>query len=130
MEAGVIPADLLRRSPRWTLEQVADLALQNDVGRQPDRIAVTLGFEELVNLRIGEGRVPSEIAPLHRASVARNHRLQHGPPAISRMDISGPQGTSLQIAELVEHEQRMITGAGKMPIIGAAFLCAVGRTFA
>jgi len=32
--------------------------------------AVALGFEELVDLRVGEGGVAAEIAPLHRAPVA------------------------------------------------------------
>jgi len=32
------------------------------------------------------------------------------------------------IAELVEHEQRVITSAAEMPVVGAAFLLAVGRT--
>ena len=56
-EAGEEAAYFLRRSPDRTLEQVSDLALQDGVGRQPDRIAVALGFEELVDLRIGKGCV-------------------------------------------------------------------------
>src|SRR5216683_1686465 len=62
-EAGVVPAHLKRRSTDGTREQVSDLALQDGVGRQPDRIAVALGFEELVDLRVGEGRIAAEIAP-------------------------------------------------------------------
>jgi hypothetical protein len=46
-EAGEEAAHFLRWSPDRTLEQVSDLALQDGVGRQPDRIAVALGFEEL-----------------------------------------------------------------------------------
>jgi hypothetical protein len=46
------------------------------------------------------------------------------------MDIARPQGATLQIAKLVEHEQRMITGAAEMPIVGAAFLLAIGRALA
>src|SRR5947207_430605 len=38
---------------------------------------LTFGAEGvIVNLRVGEGRVAAEIAPLHRASVAGDHRLQ------------------------------------------------------
>jgi len=44
--------------------------------------------------------------------------------------VARAQGAPLQIAELVEHEQRMITGAAEMPIVGAAFLCAVSRALA
>ena len=43
------------------------------------------------------------------------------------MDIAGTQGATLQIAELVEHEQRMVTGAAKMAVPGGAFLLAEGR---
>src|SRR3954471_18819232 len=67
---------------------------------------------------------------LHDAPVTRNHRLQHRTPTIGTMDVARPQGTPLDVAELVEHEQRMIAGAGEMAVIGAAFLFAVGGSFA
>jgi hypothetical protein len=37
-EIGMEPTHLVRRSPDRTLEQVADPALQDLVGRQPDRV--------------------------------------------------------------------------------------------
>jgi hypothetical protein len=43
------------------------------------------------------------------------------------MDVPGTQRASFQIAELVEQEQRMITGAGIVPIPDAVFLLAMGR---
>ena len=46
------------------------------------------------------------------------------------MHVVRAQGALLQIAKLVEHKQRMISGAAEMPTVGAAFLCAVSRTFA
>ena len=46
------------------------------------------------------------------------------------MDVSGPQGAALQIAKLVEHEERVIAGAPEMAVVGAAFLFAVGRALA
>jgi hypothetical protein len=46
------------------------------------------------------------------------------------MDVARPQGASLDIAELVEHEQRVIAGAAEMAVIGAVFLLAVGWAFA
>src|ERR1700694_4208161 len=119
-EAGVIPAHLKRRSTDGTREHVADLALQNVVGRQPYRIAIALGFEELIDLRIGEGRVAAEIAPLHRASVTGDHRLQNVPPAGGAVDVSRTQRAPLQIAELVEHEQRVIARTAEVPIVGTA----------
>ncbi len=53
-EAGVVAAHLIRRSTHRALEEVANLALQDVVGRQASH---ALGFEELVNLRVSEGRV-------------------------------------------------------------------------
>jgi hypothetical protein len=44
--------------------------------------------------------------------------------------VARTQRTPLQIAKLVEHEQRVITIAPEMPVVGAAFLFAVGRAFA
>src|SRR4051812_46039770 len=59
-EAGVVAPYLVRRSPDRALQQMSDLVLQDLVGRQPDRVARTLGFEELVNLGIREGCVTPE----------------------------------------------------------------------
>jgi hypothetical protein len=44
--------------------------------------------------------------------------------------VARTQRTPFQIAELVEHEQRVIAGAPEMAVVGAAFLFAVGRAFA
>ena len=60
-EAGVVAPYLVRRSPDRAFEQMSDLVLQDRVGRQADRVACTLGFEELVYLGIGEGCVTPEI---------------------------------------------------------------------
>src|SRR4051794_15707176 len=129
-EAGVIAPYLVGWSPDRALQQMSDLILQDLVGRQPDRVACTLGFKKLVDLGIGESGVASKIQMLHNAPVTRNHWLQQRAPAVSTMDIARPQYASLDVAELIEHEQRMIAGTGEMPVVGAAFLFAVGRAFA
>src|ERR1700704_334533 len=46
------------------------------------------------------------------------------------MDVPRAQGASFQIAELVEHEERVVAGAAEMPVVGAALLLAVGRALA
>jgi hypothetical protein len=46
---------------------VFDLVLHDAVGRQPDHVTHVFGFKELVDLRVGEGRIAAEIAPLHSA---------------------------------------------------------------
>src|SRR5438067_13290584 len=71
----------MRRSTNGTREQIANLALQDAIGRQPDHVAVVPGFEELVDIRVGEGCIATEIEPLPRAPVAGDHRLQHRSPA-------------------------------------------------
>jgi hypothetical protein len=45
------------RSPDRALEQVSDLVLQDAIGWQTDRVSGTLGFEQLVDLGIGEGSI-------------------------------------------------------------------------
>src|SRR3954453_17642411 len=129
-EAGVIAPYLVGWSPDRSLQQISDLILQDLVGRKPDRVACTLGFKKLVDLGIGESGVASKIQMLHNAPVTRNHRLQQRAPAVSTVDVARPQCASLDIAELVEHEQRMIAGTSEMPVVGATFLLAVGRAFA
>ena len=60
-EVGVVPPHLVRRTPDRAREQVADPLLQDLVGGKADRILDPLGFEELVDLGIGEARVGAEI---------------------------------------------------------------------
>ena len=76
-EAGVVAAHFMRRPADRALQQIADPALQDAVGREPDRVADPLGFEELVDLGVGECRITSEIETLHCVPVAGDHWLQH-----------------------------------------------------
>src|SRR3954464_15739814 len=80
--------------------------------------SVALGFQELVDLRIGEGGIAPEGAALHLVPVARHHGLQHLAPAIRRVHVPGPQRTAFQVAELIEHEQRVVAGAAEMAVVG------------
>src|SRR4051794_36644269 len=67
---------------------------------------------------------------LYDAPVTRDHRLQQRAPAVGTMDVARSQRAPFNVAELVKHKQRVIAGASKMPVIGAAFLLAVGRALA
>src|SRR3954451_7663216 len=124
-ETGVIASYLVRGSPDGALQQMPDLVLQDRVGRKPDRVAGTLGFKKLIDLGIGESGVASEIQMPHDAPVPCDHRLQHRAPTIGTMHIARPQCASLDVAELIKHEQRVVTGAAEMPVVSAAFLFAV-----
>jgi hypothetical protein len=117
---------------RWaadrTLQQPGDALLEDGIDWQPDRVFVTLGFQEFVKLRVGKCGIAAEIAALHLVSVTRNDRLQNIAPAIRGVHVLGPQRTPLQITELAEHEQRMIAHAGEMAVVGGALLRTMGFT--
>jgi hypothetical protein len=53
-------------------------------------------------------------------------RLEHAVPAVGAVHVAGTQGAAFEITELVEHEQRMIAGAGVMPVPDAHLLLAMG----
>src|SRR5215470_5092930 len=129
-EARMTPAHTVRGSSDRTLEQIADAVLEDPVGRQADRIFDLLGFQELVDLRHGERCVSAEIDTRELALVASNDRLEHAVPAVGAVHVAGTQGAAFEITELVEHEQRMIAGAGVMPVPGAHLLLAMGRAHA
>jgi len=43
------------------------------------------------------------------------------------MNVARTQRAALQVAELVEHEQRVVAGAGEVAVVGGAFLFAMRR---
>ncbi len=107
---------------------MADPVLQDSVRRQPDRILVAFGLQELVDLGVGKGGIGAEVAAEVALPVAGHDRFEHVLPAVRRMDVARAQCRTLQIAELVEHEQRVVAGAGEVAVVGGAFLIAMGRT--
>src|SRR5215472_12224842 len=54
------------------------------------------------------------------ASIALHDRVEHILPAVGAVDIAGTQRAAFQITELIEHEQRVITGVGVMAETGAS----------
>ena len=117
---------MVGRAGDGTREQVSDACLKNRVGLETDRVLVTLGFQELIEVRRGEGRIASEVAPHLPIPITGNHGFQNVVPAMGAMDVAGAQGAPLQIAKLVEHKQRMIAGTPEVPVVGRALLIAVG----
>ena len=110
------------------LEQVADPVLKNPIGRQPDRVLVAFGLQELVDLGVGKGGIGAEVAAKVSLPIAGHGRCEHVLPAVRRMDVARAQRRTLQIAELVEHEQWMVAGAGEVAVVGGTFLIAMRRT--
>src|SRR5258708_7941029 len=107
---------------------MADTLLQNTIGRQPDRVLVVFGLQELVDLGVGKGGIGAEVAAEATLPVTGHDRFEHVLPAVRRMDVARAQRTAFEVAELVEHEQRMIAGTGEVTVVGCAFLTARGRT--
>ena len=64
------------------------------------------------------------------ALVARHDGLEHVAPAVSAVHVAGTQSTAFEVAKPVEHEQRVIAGAGIMAVPDAHLLLAVGRAHA
>ena len=126
-EVRVVSPDFVWRPSDRTLEQVADPVLQDLVGGQPDRIFDPLSLQVLVDTRHGEGGIGPEIDAPDPAAIPHDDRLEHTLPAIGAVHVAGTQSAAFQIAELVEHEQRMIAGALVMAVPDAQLLLAMGR---
>jgi len=62
--------------------------------------------------------------------VAVHDRLERIIPAIGAVHIAGTQHAAFQIAELIEHEQRVVAGALVMTVPDAVLLFAMGRAHA
>jgi hypothetical protein len=118
------------RATYRTLEQVADAFLQDAVRRKPDRVLDAFRFQILVDIGIGEARVGAEIDARDLAAIARHDGLQHIPPAVGAVNVVGTKRAAFQIAELVEHEQRMIAGAVVVAVPHAVLLLAMHRAHA
>src|SRR6266404_4922947 len=51
-------------------------------------------------------------------------------PAVGRVQVAWPYRAPLQIAELVEYEQRVVAGAAEVTVVGAPLLLAISRALA
>src|SRR4029077_6374002 len=80
--------------------------------------------------RIGKPRVSPEINARDLSLVSFDDRGEHALPTIGAVDVTGTWCAAFQVAELVEHEQRMIAGAGVMAVPDAVLLFAVRWTHA
>ena len=81
-KAGVGPTDLTRRTANRVLEQVADPVLKNPIGRQPDRVLVAFGLQELVDLRICKGGIGAKVTALELAPIPGHDRFQNVLPTV------------------------------------------------
>jgi len=109
-EVGMEPTHLVRRSPDWALEQ-------------PTRASLTLKS-------MSSWKPSAEIDARDLAPETRHDRVEHFLPAVRAVHVAGTQSAAFQIGELVEHKQRMIAGAGVIPVSHAHLLLAVRRAHA
>jgi hypothetical protein len=100
--------------------------MQRIIGRQTDGILETLGFQILIEFRVGKGGIGPKVAPQVLAAIACHHRFQHRPPILGAMHVALAQQGLLHIAKLIEAKQRVVAGAAEMSVVGSAFLLAIG----
>ena len=105
--------------------------MQDGVALEADGVDVALRLQHLIKLRHGEGRVSAKDPHQVTAPIPRYDRGQNVLPVVSAVDIALAQGATLKIAELVEHEQRVIALAAKVAVSCRAVLIprsGAGRT--
>src|SRR5271167_4014964 len=69
------------------------------------------GLQVLIDLGHREGCIDPEIDTRNFTLVAFRDGIERTLPAVGAVHIAGTQDAAFQIAELVEHEQRVIAGA-------------------
>jgi hypothetical protein len=80
---------------------VGDLSLQNGIGLQPDRVPVTLRFQEPEQLGRGERGITAEEPGNPQLVVASDHRQQYPPPELGAVVVAAPEHDPLQVAEVI-----------------------------
>jgi len=90
--------------------------VQNPSGVKPDSIFDRLGFGEVVDHEIGKAPIDAEIVARELAPKARYYRLEHIPPALCQMDVAGTKLAAFEVAELVQHKQRLIADIFKVTV--------------
>ena len=74
-------------------------------------------LEVLIDIRLGEGGIGPKVPAHSRRRIARQYRIQHLPPVARAMYVARTEHGPLAVAELVEHEQRMVAHAPKVAVV-------------
>ena len=112
------------------MEQIADPLLKDAVRRKSNGVFDPFSLQIFVHLGIGEAGIGAEIDARDLALIPRHDRLQNAFPSTGAVNVARAQSAAFQIAELVEHEQRMIAGAFEVSVPDAHLLFAVRRAHA
>ena len=131
VEAGVAAHDVVRRSAGAALGSPGDPLVELGVALDADGVVPALRLQQVEQHRDGEGGVCAKPAARDRGPglgrVARQHGAQNVFPAVGAVHVAGPERAAFQIAELVEHEQRVQALRLEMAVPGRALLVAVDR---
>src|SRR5262245_689607 len=111
-EAREEASDVLRGATDGPREEPRDLRLKQLVGGQRNGVLEALRLQVLVYVREREGRIAAQQASDGLATIAGDHGIEHVAPAVRAVHIARPQRAPLQVAVLVEHEERMVSGGG------------------
>ncbi len=105
-----------------------DLTIQKVICFQTYYVEIILGFQKSIDLRVSKSRIATEEPQDVIASITGNDWFQNALLVIGAMNVSIAKKGSLHIAKLIETEQRMITGAFKISVVGRTLLVAIGGT--
>ena len=105
-----------------------DFPFQDGVGFETNGVKVTFFLQHSVQRRIGEGGIATKEFRDVQVTIPIDYRQEYPPPELRAGVIAASQHRSLQVAILIEQEQRVIAHALEVPVIGRALLTAVGLT--
>jgi len=109
----------------WSGHEVVYLPVQVVVRLEPDGISDSFILQVLVDVGRSEGRVPPQVELLIHLLVPVHYGGEELPPAVSRVDVAGPQDRPLAVTEIVEAEEWMVAGRFEETVVGRAFLAAM-----
>src|SRR5271169_6786966 len=92
--------------------------VQGVIGWKSDGIQKAFLFQILIKVWIGKGGIASKVAVDLFATITGYNRIKNVPPVLGTMDITLPEHGTFDVSMLIEAEERMITGAGKMSVVG------------
>ena len=107
-----------RRPAHWPGQQVVDVPVQHVVGGETDGIGIAFVFEERVQTGLGKCRIAAKEPLDILVTVSGDHQLQHRPPLVGTVDVPVTEGGPLNVAELVEAKQGVVTHARKVAVVG------------
>jgi hypothetical protein len=111
-------------SANGTNQKRSNLVHERSIGWKTNGIPKVFFLQILVDAGIGKGGIASKVAVDLFATITGYNRIEYGLPVLGTMHIALSEQNSLHVTKLIETKKRMISGAGKMSVVGAALLFA------